>query len=433
MLAEALSRTILLAKTELRDDTPDGVVLNAFTATRVVLVATENCLESHSGQCCFVTAALTLARSGHSVWLVAPDRPLVGPQPPLSGRCLIQALQEIGPDLLPGIDFHVGPPDRRVDLAVLIGPSDYAGEADQVSRLGWSKWSARLSTDSAQSCTRTDWPIGAMAAASFACAEAFKAAMRRLREYARVPPWLFDQMFASSNRVQIELAPEETPTDAELGDFDVVSGGAITNSALFTLLRVPDLHGHCRIIDDDTSELSNLNRNALLRRSDLIAPRPKVETLAKFSDGLAITSYPVRYDENFGGSPLAANVLVGVDHIPSRWAVQRSRPRWLGVGATDAFSAYVSYHTKDEPCVGCLHPERLNMAGPIPTVAFVSFFAGLMLGAYLVRRVNGELEPAQEQQAYMTMTRPETWAQGLVLGNASCPVDCDFAKAARSA
>jgi hypothetical protein len=432
MLAEALSRTILLAKTELREETPDDRVLDALTSTTVALVATDDCLESHAGQCCYVAAALTLARSGHSVWLVAPDRALLGPQPPLRERHVIQALQEIGPDLLPGVDFHLGRPNGRVDLVVLIGPSEYAGDADQVARLGWSKWSARLSSDAAQSCAPTEWPIGAMAAALFACAEAFKATMRKLREHARVPPWLFDQMFAPSNRVQIALAPEETPTGAALGSFDVVSAGAITNSALFTLFRLPRIQGDCRVIDDDESELSNLNRNALLRRSDLAAPKPKVETLEEYGDGLAIRPCAVRYDEKFRPG-LATNVLVGVDHIPSRWAVQRSWPTWLGVGATDAFSAYVSFHSKDVPCVGCLHPEPLNMNGPIPTVAFVSFFAGLMLGAYLVRRLNGGLDPAHEQQAYMTMIRPETWAQGVVVGNARCPVDCDFAKAARSA
>jgi hypothetical protein len=31
---------------------------------------------------------------------------------------------------------------------------------------------------------------------------------------------------------------------------------------------------------------------------------------------------------------LAQLGLVGVDHIRTRWLAQRTRPRWLGVGAT---------------------------------------------------------------------------------------------------
>jgi hypothetical protein len=432
-LADALSRTILLAKTELREETPDKSVLLALTSTRVVLVSTEDCLQSHAAQSSYVTTALTLARSGHSVWLSAPDVPLVGPQPPLRGDRLISSLDEIGRDLLPDRHFHIGTPEDRVELAILIGVPEFIGEADQVARLGWSKWGARLSSDAGASCIQTDWPIGAMAAAALASAEAFKATMRKLREHARVSPWLFDQIFAATRNIGITLAPEETPTDTDLGQFDMVSGGAIANAALFTLLRLPRAQGSCRIFDDDSSELSNLNRNALLRRSDLTPSQPKVNTLAEYSGNLVIEPCPIRYDENFCGRSLAHNVLVGVDHIPSRWAVQRHWPAWLGVGATDAFSAFVSFHAIGLPCVGCLHPEPLIPSGPIPTVAFVSFFAGLLLGTYLVRHVAGGMNPAQEQQAFLTVIRPETWTQNVVTPNARCPVTCDFGLAAASA
>jgi hypothetical protein len=271
-----------------------------------------------------------------------------------------------------------------------------------------------------------------MAAATLASAEAFKATMRKLTESARVPPWLFGQIFAPTRDIGISLAPEETPRDAVLGQFDMISGGAIANAALFTLLRLPGARGSCRVFDDDNNELSNLNRNALLRRSDLIPPQRKVRTLAKYSGDLAISPCPIRYDENFSGPALAQNVLMGVDHIPSRWTVQRHWPTWLGVGATDAFSAFVSFHAINLPCVGCLHPEPLNSSGPIPTVAFVSFFAGLLLGTYLVRQVAGGMNAAKEQQAYLTVIRPETWAQSVVTPNERCPVTCGFGKAAAS-
>lgn len=431
MLLEALSRTILLAMSELQE-TREEVVLRALTSTRVVIIADEDCLQSHAGQSCFVATALMLARSGHSVWLCAPDVTLTGAQPPLTGTSIVSALSEVGRDLIPGIDFHVGTPEAHVDLVIQFGPLEYAGMAAEVVSLGWSKWSGRLSRNISQSCSQTDWPIGALAAASFACAEAFKAAMRKLREHARVT-WLFDRMFAPANDIEIALAPEGAPTDGMLGQFDLISAGAITNSALFTLLRLPGVHGSCRIFDDDENELSNLNRNALLRRSDVMPLQSKVQTLEKFSGAMAIHPHKVRFDENSRGLELARNVLVGVDHIPSRWTVQRSWPNWLGVGATDAFSAYASFHTDRVPCVGCLHPDPLNMDGPIPTVAFVSFFAGLLLSTCLLRRLKGTLHPAQSQQTSVTLIRPETWNQGPVTANSRCPVGCDFAKAAATA
>ncbi|MBL7466181.1 hypothetical protein INQ08_23460, partial [Escherichia coli] len=92
-----------------------------------------------------------------------------------------------------------------------------------------------------------------------------------------------------------------------LGAFDLVSGGAIANAALFALLRTPDIRGRCRVIDDDESALSNLNRNALLLRSGL--GTAKVTDLARHGCDLQIEPLVERYRD---GQPLAAVVLLGV-------------------------------------------------------------------------------------------------------------------------
>lgn len=108
MIAEALSRTVLLVKAELLPDTADEVIIGALRGTSVALVADEIALRTHAGQSAYVTAALLIARSGHEVILVAPNVRIVGKQPPLVGGRLIDSLMEIGADLLPGFTFNTG-------------------------------------------------------------------------------------------------------------------------------------------------------------------------------------------------------------------------------------------------------------------------------------------------------------------------------------
>ncbi len=119
-------------------------------------------------------------------------------------------------------------------------------------------------------------------------------------------------------------------------------------------------------------------------------------------------------------------MLVGVDDIPSRWAVQAAAPYWLGVGATEGFAVLVSSHTPGQACVGCLHPAAASPTGPIPTAAFVSLLLGLLLVARWLRSFGLEGPALADQQAFINSLRPEGWTYGAmpVAPNCSCPVGC---------
>ena len=41
---------------------------------------------------------------------------------------------------------------------------------------------------------------------------------------------------------------------------DLISGGAITNAALYALLRIPEITAAIRVIEPETLDLPNLNR-----------------------------------------------------------------------------------------------------------------------------------------------------------------------------
>lgn len=426
MLEDALNRTILLMAGELQELRPDQA-LAALTGVRVVIAADRAALATPSGQSAYVTAALTMARSGHEIWLAGEETPLLGPQPPLADGLMFEQLLEVGRDLLPWREFHRGYPAGEVDLAVVLGAPEVPSAARQTAYLNAGPWRADLAA--APSAWRGgDWPIGGLAAGALAAGEAFKCALRSLRPLARTPE-VFDDMFAPCLTAGIDLAPADTPQLAALPPFDLVSGGAIANAALFALLRLPNVQGSGRVIDHDRSGLSNLNRNALLRRSAL--EEFKVHDLALYGGGLKIEPMAVRFE---GEMRLGSTVLVGVDDIPSRWRAQATNPAWLGVGGTDRFTVQVSEHGPGEACAGCLHPAAQPDAGPIPTVAFVSFWSGLLLTVRLLRMIAGAPSGPGEQQHLFTVLRPESWGYTAfpVAASADCPVGCTAAQTVRS-
>jgi hypothetical protein len=157
-----------------------------------------------------------------------------------------------------------------------------------------------------------------------------------------------------------------------------------------------------------------------------------VDDLARYGGTLAIAPAPVRFED---GMALGQTVLVGVDDIPSRWRAQGTGPAWLAIGGTDRFTVQVSEHRPGEACAGCLHPAARDDDGPIPTVAFVSFWSGLLLAVRLLRMIPGGPGPAWEQQRLFTTLRPESWAYTAypVAPNPGCPVECSAATRAKAA
>src|SRR5689334_14443829 len=120
-IAEALDRTLLLMRDEVGNGQADDDLIEALTSTTVALVADEANVGSHAAQTAFVTAALLMARSAHRVFLVTHDVMLVGRQPPLPPGPLLAGLAAVGRDMLPGVEFTVGPPTAEVDLVVAFG------------------------------------------------------------------------------------------------------------------------------------------------------------------------------------------------------------------------------------------------------------------------------------------------------------------------
>lgn len=424
-LRAALNRTLLLMRDHVRADTADEVLLDALCNTDVAVVSDAANLASHSAQTAVVTAATLIARTGASVYLDLPNTTCRS-QPPLRSLELGEALEDLGRDLLPERhSIRIGVVDREVDLAVIIGSSPWRGRARQVLRLAAEAWTAMMLPANADVLWQPhDWPFGGLGAGALAAGEAFKAAMRRLQRFSASP--VFDETFAPTPSARFTFAPPLTPTVSELGRIDLISAGAIAHAMLFVLARIPGVAGDLRVVDAEVSDASNLNRYQLLRLSDVGSPKVKHLERLHLKE-IRLRPIETRFDRDTARQlrPLASVVLAGVDHIPSRWAIQREAANWLCIGATSHYSAMASLHRPGLPCAGCLHPHDDVQDGPIPTVAFVSFWAGLMAAAYLSRHLAGECFSPKEQQIYFTPLRSEgsAWVSA-VEWRADCALSC---------
>jgi hypothetical protein len=185
--------------------------------------------------------------------------------------------------------------------------------------------------------------------------------------------------------------------------FDMISGGAIAQASLYAIARLPSIMARCRLIEPEINDLTNLNRYMLLRRSRLHLEKAK-DLASQNLGGLEIESLVRRFDESTVASigALSPAVLVGVDDIPTRWAVQEERPTWLGIGATSHYSVMASYHSHGLGCAACLHADDAAAPELIPTVAYVSFWSGLLLAALFLRHVVHNDPDVAAQQAYFT-------------------------------
>jgi hypothetical protein len=418
--AVVLARTLLLLRDEVTEKASDNDLITALTATTIALVPCPHTLRSHAGQTALATAASLCARSGHLVFLVVPEHALVGLQPPIARGAIGQAFSDFGEHLGMAPRIIYGKPKVRVDMQVLFGAAVPVVDSNRTISVAADAWSATLNEGSGATQPIVEsWPLGAMAAGALAAGEVFKCAARKMRHAARAHSY-FDSLFAECVDARIELAPPHTGTTSALSTCDVISAGAISNTALYAFLRIPGISGVIRVLDDDLAEASNLNRYALLETSGL--GTQKAPYLERFSiDDFVVRGSVGRFgaDDN---SQFAPVVLIGTDDIAARWNVQRRLPTWLSVAATSHWSAMASYHEAHTPCAGCLHPHDDLGDAPIPTVAFVSFWAGLLQAVYTLRHLAGAPTPLSEQQTFFSPLRPESIWKSAVAFHPRCPV-----------
>lgn len=426
---DALSRlTRLIALDCYQGDLSTQVQIAAgLRSTTARIVSDAANASTTAGQTAIVTLHNQLLMLGLQLEVDVPEIELRVGQPPLVGGTLATALAEYASDLIPGGSYS---PTAPADIVFVIGDTPYKGAAVRVCGND-SHCSVFPNGAGFAGRWRGTSPFGPMAAATVAAADGIRAALPRISRLLDRPlvadgRWQLDP----ARSVHIDLSDYGDLTGARLDAVDLVSGGAITSAAVYALLRVPGIEGELRVIEDDSLDVPNLNRYPLARLSQITMP--KADLLAALgSDRLRIVPVRERLAEVTLSAigDLAPRVLVGVDDIASRWVTQKAAAdSVLFVGATSHDFVYSSVHRPGEPCAGCAHPKADPSNDPIPTMSFVSMWAGLMQAMDLLAYVRS---PAQRRDAVylhpLALEHPRGIHRFVLDANSACPVCCHAA------
>lgn len=422
---QALARTALLIDLDIFGPGADHRrIIDGLRATTARIIADRANLGSPAGQTALVTLYAQLAMMGLQIDLDVPAAGLLTEQPPLrSDGDLPSGLLDYAEDLLPGGSaLPSGTPDITFTLGDTPGP-------DGAVRVTGTDWTAALSRSRPGPRWRGAGPAGAMAAAAAAAAEGLRAAIPRIAEHLGQPiPADPRWHIRPDRRVQLDLRRYQVDGPAALGEVDAISGGAITNAALYTLLRIPAATAAIRVIEPEVLDIPNLNRYALARMS--MIGWQKTRALASFqTPRVRITGASETFSEVTapGLAPLAPRLLVGVDHIPSRWTVQQAvASRWICVGSSSHDFVLVSAHPAGSACAGCVHTHDDEITGDIPTISFVSFWAGLIQALELITHAAGR-SPAWTRATHVWpfgLDNPRGIHPFTQQAIAACPLGC---------
>lgn len=117
-------------------------------------------------------------------------------------------------------------------------------------------------------------------------------------------------------------------------------------------------------------------------------------------------------------------VAVGVDNSSSRWFVQQQWPDRLYVGATNNREAVLTAHHPGEPCAGCAHPDPVEPGEMVPTISFVSFWAGLLQACALLAEAD-TAQGARRVVVYPFGLGEKLWSMASALPKgARCAIGC---------
>ena len=423
-LVEGLDRTTRLCRDYVRQEVTSEEICAAFASCGVLCVADERNLSSHAGQTALMTTISLLLRMGVSIGVEIPRVGVLKPQPPFTGEFLRDSVLSASNIFMPGASVQTR--DQTAPrIVIAFGDSDVRMNGVPVWRLGGGDWKGELNCRGhAVPAFSGDWPIGAMVSATLAAGEVFKHVLRGLPF---VDP-AYMQFFEESPWVEWDFGAGPAPKSViSFGEVDVISAGAITQAALYCLLRLPHSRLRGRIFDSDFTDLSNLNRNSLSTSLDVGVAKVLVVS-RRCSPAFDLKPVDSRFNGPEPGTTLAPRVLVGVDDIPSRWTIQRYAPAWVAVSGTSHMNVSSSQHNPNEPCTGCLHPvDDQATANVIPTVSHVSFWAGLSMAVRLIRETLGSPYPLEKQHLWLTPFRMHErhaakWYP--IPARRDCPVGC---------
>jgi molybdopterin/thiamine biosynthesis adenylyltransferase len=255
---------------------------------------------------------------------------------------------------------------EEVSVCIVIGitalPDNPHDQKPLAIYVGSDGWIALLSTERPVGSGESDIPFGAGAAACFGAANVFRAVFKD-----QLPDGALDRSILLS---LLDYDPQASaPSNPQLkevhfGETHLIGLGAIGNGAIWALARTPHLEGILHLIDDETIELSNLQRYVLTTQAHVDDQKRKVTLAVEALKGADLSAVPhvatwAKYlgtRENW----YFERVAVAVDSAEDRRSAQACLPKWLVNAWTQPGNLGISRHSfvRNQACLTCLYfPE----------------------------------------------------------------------------
>jgi hypothetical protein len=376
---------------------------------RVLITGTPELLETDVGQQALALLVNLVARICPSVRVVVPAwiRLLVRTNPLLEGQFLSEALENLPDKIWGAAKPRPQMAANSPDLVISVGPPPRPQNEAPHLQLTFGNWWGAVaeSTEPVEMELMSRWCLGPLVAACLGASSVFKAALRRFAD--RFPDLV-------NENTRWDLRPCDqclSLLDYSLGRSDsahlggnafssplvFISAGAICSATAYALHTAALAVPRARIFEPKKLDPPGLNRYLTASASDLDRAKPDIMAPWLFcSDGVDCRYEPFSQDSGPTALGSDAIYIVGVDHVPSRWAAQQAWPSLLVVGATEHDQIRVSVHVSpldNKACARCLDvlDPQTALGEVIPAISFVSGLAGVMIAAELLKLTTLEL------------------------------------------
>jgi molybdopterin/thiamine biosynthesis adenylyltransferase len=356
--SEITDRTTRFARHFVRLETDTSA---AFSRFNLSISGDQELLRSHNGQVMATSLVNLTARFHPRLQIVVPDDITTSVWAPFAYDpnlqvCLGNIARMIGTTVDDGGD--------DVDILLSVGETEL--EAKHKITINSDGWLSFLSTVDSETSfvSRNQNPIGAMSAACFGAAEAFRRMLELLgsndrRTRLRHENLIFSALdYSTGNRT----APNpHLPETTRVENVVVVGAGAVANGALFALSNA-NAEGSISLVDPQTFDETNLNR-CLMACLDDVGTSKVAAIAARRPTSLSVIPFECRYEQFSGRREKQDLVVSTIDENDSRIVIQSDLPKVLLHGATGEHVASVSRHTfLDGACLGCLFFENESLA-----------------------------------------------------------------------
>jgi len=319
----------------------------ALLQTEIGIVFGSNAISTHEGRAALDMLIRLLARLFPSLSLVNQTQ----------DNQFQNELEALAKSINPEVNLST----RRSNIYVMVGEVELQFNDTPTFFIGASEWIAKFSTSKIQTFDNSNNPFGAGAVACFAAANVFRLVFKDQLPHGKLDTdfsfSVFDLVKNPGKMVNIGLK------NVNINQIHLFGAGAIGNGFIWALKNILGLKGQLHICDDQTIELSNLQRYVLASQQDVGHLKVDCSASQLNDSGLEIVKHPFKL-QNLFSQAKNYNIEVAaicVDSAEDRMALQSTLPKKIFNAWTQLESIGISRHSDflNSACVCCLYlPEE---------------------------------------------------------------------------